>query len=540
MSWPISTILLLGLLCACVLALVHLYLSIRYRIRAEKMLEFSCEEFKQIFQTTANGMRVVSKNFTVLRVNKSFSTLAGIDMNQILGRKCYEVLPGNLCHTSGCPLTRILAGEEYVETDAKKRRSDGTTISCIVTATPFHGPCHEVAGIIEDFKDITDRKRAEESLLAANEKLASTFEELESTREELEHRLGELKYLNMHDPLTGLYNRAYFEEEIRRLEGGRRHPVGIILCDVDGLKLVNDTLGHEKGDKLLLNAAQIIRMSFREGDMVARIGGDEFAVTLPYSPRHVVESACGRIREAIDRYNTSNPELLLSISLGFAVSDVIKAKSIGDLFKEADNNMSREKLHRRQSARSAIVNTLMKALEARDYITEGHGDRLQVLVANMARAIGLSEPDIADLRLLAQFHDIGKVGIPDRILFKPGCLTLEEFIEMKRHSEVGYRIALSAPDLAPIADWILMHHEWWNGGGYPLGLSKENIPLACRILAIADAFDAMTSDRPYRKALSHNQAIDELKKYSGTQFDPCLVPSFIQMIEEIASMEDTK
>jgi len=171
----------------------------------------------------------------------------------------------------------------------------------------------------------------------------------------------------------------------------------------------------------------------------------------------------------------------------------------------------------------------MKALEARDFITEGHADRLQDIVLTLGEAMGLAERTLADLRLLAQFHDIGKVGIPDRILFKPGRLTFEEFKEMQRHSEIGHRIAQSAPDLLPIADHILRHHEWWNGQGYPLGLKENDIPLECRILAIADAYDAMTSNRPYRKAMSQEQAFNELMANSGLQFDPKLVPIFVKV-----------
>ena len=196
--------------------------------------------------------------------------------------------------------------------------------------------------------------------------------------------------------------------------------------------------------------------------------------------------------------------------------------------------MYREKLHRSRSARSAIVKTLMKALEERDYITGGHGDRLQNLVEDLARSMDLTERNIADLRLLAQFHDIGKVGIPDRILFKKGPLTSEEWLEMQRHSEIGHRIALSAPELAPVAEWILKHHEHWDGSGYPLGLKGEEIPMECRILAIADAYDAMVSDRPYKQAVSHDKAIAELKRCSGTQFDPKLLMVFIDVLEVLA------
>lgn len=357
-------------------------------------------------------------------------------------------------------------------------------------------------GRIEQYYDITGRKKTEDKL----------------------------KYLSLHDPLTGLYNRTYFEREMRRLDAVCSVPAGIILCDVDGLKMINDTLGHGSGDALLAAAAQVIKKSLHKGDVVARIGGDEFAIMLSSGDKSAAKSTSHRIRKAVFRYNAENPELPLSISIGFA-SDSGAYKAYDDLFKEADNNMYREKLHRSQSTRSAIVQTLMKALEARDFITEGHADRLQDLVAGLATAMGLPENRVADLRLLAQFHDIGKVGIPDRILFKPGLLSSEEMLEMQRHCEIGHRIAQSAPDLAPIADWILKHHEWWNGSGYPLGLKGKEIPLECRLLTIVDAYDAMANDRPYRKAMTREEALNELRRYSGTQFDPHIVAEFIQVVE---------
>jgi len=178
-----------------------------------------------------------------------------------------------------------------------------------------------------------------------------------------------------------------------------------------------------------------------------------------------------------------------------------------------------------------FVQALTKALAARDFITEGHAERLQHLVTDLARSLGVPEYNIGDLRLLAQFHDIGKVGVSDSILFKPGIFTPGERLEMQRHCAIGHRIALSAPDMVHIADWILKHHEWWNGEGYPQGLKEEEIPLECRILAIADAYDAMTNDRPYRKAISHEEAVAELRRNSGIQFDPQLVQEFIQMLE---------
>ncbi len=347
-------------------------------------------------------------------------------------------------------------------------------------------------------------------------------------------KLGEekLRYLSLHDPLTGLYNRIYFEEEMSRIEKARYRTVGILSCDVDGLKLVNDTLGHDQGDRLLAAAARVIRESFREGDLVARIGGDEFSVVLPDTTEPAVEYACLRIQEAVDTYNTSTPELPLSISVGFSVKNG-SDKNLKDVFKEADNHMYRRKLYRTQSVRSTIVSTLINTLKARDLATEQHASRLEKLLVRMAALIGLPESTTADLSLLAKFHDIGKVGISDAILLKEGPLTSDEWTEMRRHCEIGYRIALSAQDLVPIADWILKHHEWWDGQGYPLGIQGEEIPVECRLLAIADAYEALTSARPYRRTFSPREAVAELRRHAGTQFDPELLEMFVKMLEAL-------
>ncbi|TGE31217.1 diguanylate cyclase [Desulfosporosinus sp. Sb-LF] len=336
----------------------------------------------------------------------------------------------------------------------------------------------------------------------------------------------QLRHANLYDQMTGLYNRNYFKQEMQRIENERSGSIGLIICDVDGLKIVNNTLGHDKGDALLLAAAHVVKDATAPCDIVARIDGDEFAVLIVKGEPQKVQTICRKIHKDIDDYNFQTPELPLSISIGWAYRNGDST----ELFKEAYDNMYREKLHHRKSTCSTLVDALMKTLEARDCMTEEHADRLQEAVTLMAKALELSDHRLADLNLLAKFHDIGKVGIPDQILFKPGPLTPQEFKEMQRHSEIGQRIANSASLFEPIADNILKHHEWWNGKGYPLGLREGEIPLECRILSIADAYDAMTHDRSYRKAMSHEEALTELKRWAGAQFDPTLVDLFIEIV----------
>lgn len=347
-------------------------------------------------------------------------------------------------------------------------------------------------------------------------------------KQKLEEKLLQLSH---HDALTGLYNRTYFEEKIAEISNKDKGIVGLIVCDVDGLKIINDTLGHSRGDKLLMDTAHVIKESFRQCDIVARIGGDEFAIILDDTSKEDVEKATERLKENVEKYNKIEPELSLYLSIGYAVSDALEINLL-DIFKEADNRMYREKLVHSHTSHSAILQKLVKTLETRDFLNEGHARRMRVLVVKLAEMLGLSQTCIERLCLLSQFHDIGKVGIPEYILHKPGPLTEKELEIIQRHCEIGYRIALSSVELAPIADYILKHHEWWNGEGYPLGIKGEDIPIECRIIAIVDAFDTMTTPRPYRKTVSYQEAMEELKRCAGSQFDSELVEKFKDLMDQ--------
>lgn|GEM_PF-1156032 len=354
----------------------------------------------------------------------------------------------------------------------------------------------------------------------------SDITELESYREKLE-------YMSLHDNLTGLYNRAFFEEELKRYAGSRDYPISIIMIDLNGLKLINDSLGHDKGDKLLRTCAEVLLRSIRTSDILARIGGDEFALLLPRTFYSDAEKIVKRIMENVEKYNATEAQdgLYLSLAIGYATaeSDNIDLK---DVMKKADELMYRDKLIKSTSIRSQTLNVLLSALAEKDCIIEGHTKRVKELCLKMGQKLGLPPKELSDLSIFAEVHDLGEVAISDSILNKKGPLTDEEWEIIKKHSEKGYRIALSSPDLAGIADLILKHHERWDGKGYPLGLKGKEIPLLCRILSVADAFDAMTSKRPYNMVKSVEEALSEIKRNAGTQFDPEIVEVFLSLFDK--------
>lgn len=331
------------------------------------------------------------------------------------------------------------------------------------------------------------------------------------------------------DSLTNLYNRRSFEAMLTKYDKKVLENLTILLIDIDGLKLVNDTLGHPSGDYLIVSAANIIRDLFDTIGYVSRVGGDEFGVIIENKTQSDIEDYLEQLKLLLEAYNNHQNEYKLSLSSGYSHHHS-GSVDIVSMFKESDNNMYQNKLLKTASTKNNLVKALMKALEAKDYITEGHAERMEELATKMGYYLKLSQSQIDRLQLLTRFHDIGKVGIPDSILKKPSSLTNDEWKVMKTHSAIGERIALASSELQDISHLILQHHERWDGTGYPLGKSNEDIPIECRILSIVDTFDAMTNDRPYRKALSVDASIEEIIKCSGTQFDPNLVEMFQEIV----------
>ncbi len=343
-----------------------------------------------------------------------------------------------------------------------------------------------------------------------------------------------IRKLSFHDQLTGLYNRHYFENEVMRLDRSREHPISLISADLDGLKLINDTIGHAEGDRYLQAGANLLKNTLRGSDILARVGGDEFVILLPQTDRAAAEQLKHRIRSSIEEYNSGQSNLPLSISIGLAVSKSADC-SVEETYKIADHDMYSNKLKHGQKARAGIVSSLLTSLFERGNITEGEHDQVQELAVRMGQALGMTEEQLANLALLGQVYDLGKVGYPDSLIHASICsnngeLTKAEKEAVYRHPETGYRIASSSPDLSHIADLILKHHENYDGSGYPLGLKGAKIPLECRILSIAIAYSAMTNPRAYADMLAHDAALTELNNCAGSQFDPELVQLFIEML----------
>lgn len=341
----------------------------------------------------------------------------------------------------------------------------------------------------------------------------------------------EIKYLINHDFLTGLYNRKFIDECKNKFDKEKFLPLSIIIGDINGLKLINDAFGHVDGDKLIMETASILKSCCRDNDILGRTGGDEFTLLLPNTDTEQVLELLKEIGSRCDAYNKnlSSDSYFINISLGSSTKNSM-GEDINKIMKIADDYMYKSKLLAHKSSHSAILSSIKATLFEKSTETENHCERLAELSKIVGQKLNLSQGELDELVILATVHDIGKVVLDSKILNKPGKLTEEEWIEMKKHPEVGYRIAMSSPELIPIAEFIFSHHEHWNGKGYPQGLKGEEIPLPSRILAVVDAFDAMTSDRPYRKAMTKEEAIEEIRVNAGIQFDPLITEVFIDSI----------
>lgn len=373
-------------------------------------------------------------------------------------------------------------------------------------------------------KEVLERNQQLEETTAALKQFNIMLEEEINERTKREE---EISYLSYHDKLTGLFNRRYYEVEIKRLDTKRNLPISIIIGDVNGLKLINDAFGHDKGDELLQKAAAAIESVCRTNDIVARWGGDEFVILLPKTETEEVKEIINKIKVLYSKERIS--ALSVSISFGWDT----KRKNDEDILKvlkSAEDYMYKNKIIENATIRGNTINTIIKTLHEKNPREEQHSQRVSEICQNIGSALGFSEIKISKLKVVGLLHDIGKIAIDEGILNKPGKLTEQERDEIKRHPDIGYRILSSSYDMLDLADGILAHHERWDGAGYPKGLKGEAIPRVARIIALADSYDAMISERSYRQVLSEEEVLAEIRKNAGTQFDPEIARIFIEKV----------
>jgi len=342
-----------------------------------------------------------------------------------------------------------------------------------------------------------------------------------------ERKEREIEYLSYHDQLTGLYNRRFYEEELRRLDTRRNYPIALVMADVNGLKLTNDAFGHMEGDILLKRIACILSRECRSDDIIARVGGDEFVLLLPKTDENQAGMMIARI---LDMVAEERPDrVIMSISIGLAVKKDA-ADSMHEVFKRAEDAMYRDKLTESTKVKRKTVDLILHSLYEKNKKEISHSQRVSALCEALAGRLQMDRDDIKDLRTAGLLHDIGNIGIDSAIMEKPSSLDASDWHEIMKHPEIGYRILSSVDEYAKIAVYVLQHQEKWDGTGYPRALKGEEISIPARIIGIADAYDAMTTAKPYREALDNDQAAAEIAEFSGTQFDPAIARIFVEQV----------
>ena len=473
--------------------------NISLRRQAQDALKESESFYRTIFETTGAASVIFTLDTAIVDANRQFSQLSGYTNDELLqGMRLEEFfLPEDLTLIGEFGRRiKTQAGQEGSEYhEARFIDRQGQIKHCIVYASVVPGTDKGVASLV----DITSRREYEEKII----------------------------YYSFYDSLTGLYNRRFFEEELKRLDTMRNYPLTMILGDVNGMKLHNDTFGHQAGDKLLIKMAETIKKGCREDEIVARVGGDEFAIILCNTGSREAEQFVKRLQSLIGAEEING--IQLSISFGWACKNKV-ADSLDEVYKQAENMMYKHKLYSYPNIRTDNLYSILEMLYDKFPGEKEQSEKVAGFAEMMGKAQGFTPQQLEDIRTVSLLHNIGKVTLSGIDLFKPESLDEIEWIELKRHPETGYRILSSNRKMGRLAEYILTHHENWDGSGYPGGLKGEEIPLPARIVRIADAYTAMINPRSYRDALTSEEAVSELKNNAGIQFDPQQVELFLEKV----------
>ncbi len=471
-------------------------------VRAQQRIAHSEEQLRVTVNAIGDAVISTDEQGRVVMLNAVAEQLCGRTARQAIGMPLQEVLClKHLQDDSRAedPATEVLLAPHIHRGRYRQqtRGGDSRQVNCVVS--PILGEGGSVArGVVVVFRDITEQMQREAEIL----------------------------YLSYHDTLTGLYNRAFFEEETKRLDTARQLPLTVVMGDANNLKLVNDVFGHAEGDRMIVQLASVFRACCRQEDIICRWGGDEFTMLLPGTGAEEAQCICQRIQSACAVLSPAEgSSVRASVSLGWAVK-TDPAQTMEAVLREAEAMMYANKLREGQDAFRALLTSLRRRMDISLQEGSPHTRVIEELGLRICRELALDESTQRQFRLLTHLHDIGNVTIGDDVLSRPDTLTEQEWEQMRKHPIVGYRIARSSPELADVAEAILCHHEHWDGTGYPRGLREQEIPLLSRIFAVADAYDVMTRGRPWQPAVSAETALETLFAQSGQQFDPEMVRVF--------------
>ncbi|TAK33966.1 MAG: PAS domain S-box protein [Chloroflexota bacterium] len=501
------------------------------RQRAEEALEENLRFLQVLIDAVPAPIFYRDTDGVYLGCNAAYETTLGHPKEQVVGKTVYDLFPQPLADSYRAADLELYKRGGVQMYEARSHYADGTDHDVIFYKATFQNADGSLGGLVGTMLDITERKRLEE---------------------ELANRFDEAVYLADHDPVTGLLNHrsihARLEQEVHR---GRRHgrQVSVVVMDLDEFKLFNDTYGHPVGDEVLQQIAALLRENARETDLLGRYGGDEFTVILPDTNTEGAMVLAERFRSALAQHPYQAPDGLgIPIRMSFGIATYpTNAGQSRELISCADANLYQSKQRggdtitvsqmplpagKVEEGLFEVLDGLVTAVDNKDHYTRQHSENVTDFAAWIAGALELPVESQYTLRVASVLHDVGKIGVPDRVLRKPGRLDEIELAIIRQHVTLGELMIKDVPNLPDVIAAVGSHHERVDGAGYPRGLKKDEIPLLGRIMAVADAYSAMTTDRPYRRALSAQEARAELLRVAGTQLDPDLVEVFLGVLDE--------
>jgi diguanylate cyclase (GGDEF)-like protein/PAS domain S-box-containing protein/putative nucleotidyltransferase with HDIG domain len=485
-----------------VIALEGLIIDISERIENTRIRKLSEEKLTTVLKSIGDGVITVDKKGRIDFINPMASELLEISQN-LNGEDFDELFSFQSTMTKQpveSPIYQCLNNKKTSSAEQLliMNTHQGKSLEVESNASPLIN-LNTIEGVVLVFRDVSSRLAKER----------------------------EIEYLSYHDELTGLYNRRFFEEEIKRLDMPRNLPITLIMSDVNGLKIINDGFGHPVGDQLLQSAAMAIKNSCRNDEIIARMGGDEFAILLP----GVNEEEAMKVISRMNKNAAASiiMGLPVSIAFGFATKNE-PHESILKILQAAEDRMYQNKITEGSTSRNQTIKVMLQSLFSRSPREEAHILHVSHICELFATVLGFDRDQTIELKLAAQLHDIGKIAIEQRILEKPELLSDHERVQMERHTETGFRILSTTAEYLNVAQIVYDHHEKVDGSGYPRGLKGDQIPIGARMLSIAEAVDAMSNDQPHRKAMNKEQIKAELIRCSNTQFDGRLVDIFIQFV----------